>query len=313
MNIVFMGSPEFAVPCLEAVLDAGHAVPLVVTQPDRPVGRGRKLGPTAVKAAAEAAGLRVLTQDRGRAARQRMHDAVAAAAPDAAVVVAFGHILREPLLSMPRHGCLNVHFSLLPRWRGMSPVQQTLLHGDAWTGVSVIRMDEGVDTGPLLDVQTVPVLARETGGELLERLGHLGAERLVASLAALAAGALAPQPQGEVGVVYAPRLTRSLSPVRWDRDAVTVHNQIRALDPFPGTTSYLGDKLLKIGRAEPVGLHTPGAAPGTVLGVEEAGITVACGGGCVRLLALQAPGRRMLAVGEFLRGCPVEVGQVFTS
>lgn len=313
MKLVFMGSPEFAVPCLEAVLDAGHQVPLVVSQPDRPVGRGRKLGPTAVKAAAEAAGLPVLTQDRGRAERVRIEQAVDDLAPDAVLVVAFGHILREPLLSLPRHGCLNVHFSLLPRWRGMSPVQQALLHGDAWTGVSIMRMDEGVDTGPLLAVHPVPIAGRETGGDLLVRLGQLGAEALVAALAGLQAGAIAPQEQSDVGAVYAPQLCKSLSPVRWDRDAITVHNQIRALDPFPGTTSYLGDKLLKIGQAEPAGLHAGGAAPGTVLSVADDGVEVACGEGRVRLLALQAPGKRMLPVGEFLRGFPLTVGQVFTS
>jgi methionyl-tRNA formyltransferase len=313
VKLVFMGSPEFAVPTLAALVDGGHEVALVVSQPDRPVGRGRKLLPTAVKAAAEAAGLTVLTQDRGRVEREKIQDTVAALAPDAVVVVAFGQILREPLLSLPRHGCLNVHFSLLPRWRGMSPVQQALLHGDAWTGVSIMRMDAGVDTGPLLSVHPVPVDARETGGELLERLGELGAACMVDALAGLDSGAIKPVAQGETGALYAPRLTRGLSPVRWDRDAVTVHNQIRALDPFPGTTSYLGDKPLKIGRAEPAGLHGEGAAPGTVLAVASDRLTVACGHGCVHLLALQAPGRRMLPVGEFLRGFPVTVGQVFTS
>lgn len=313
MNIVFMGSPEFAVPCLEALLDAGHAIPLVVSQPDRPVGRGRKLGPTAVKSAAEAAGLPVLTQDRGRAERARIEDAVATLAPDAVVVVAFGHILREPLLSLPRHGCLNVHFSLLPRWRGMSPVQQALLHGDAWTGISIMRMDEGVDTGPLLAVHPVPVDGREAGGDLLVRLGQLGAERLLDTLAGLDAGTVVAEAQSDEGAVYAPQLSKCLSPVRWDRDAVTVHNQIRALDPFPGTTSYLGDKLLKIGQAEPAGLHAGGAAPGTVLAVDDHGVIVACGEGRVRLLALQAPGKRMLPVAEFLRGFPLHAGQVFTS
>ena len=313
MKIVFMGSPEFAVPCLHGLLARGHDVPIVVSQPDRPVGRGRKLAPTAVKAAAAAAGLEVVTQDRGRAERERIERAVREIAPDAVVVVAFGHILREPLLSIPRLGCLNVHFSLLPRWRGMSPVQQTLLHGDAWTGVSIMRMDAGVDTGPLLAVCPTPVDPRETGGELLARLGDLDALELVRTLDDLAAGSVTTVAQHDVGAVYAPRLTRSLAPIRWDRDAVTVHNQIRALDPFPGTTSSLGEKRLKIGRAEPVGLHGAPAAPGTVIAADESGIVVACGVGQIRLLSLQAPGRRLLPVAEFLRGCEVSPGQVFTS
>lgn len=308
-----MGSPEFAVPCLEAIDQSQHEVQLVVSQPDRPVGRGRKLCPTAVKAAAEEAGLPVLTQDRGKAERQRIFAAIEALEPDAVVVVAYGHILRQNLLELPHHGCLNVHFSLLPRWRGMSPVQQTLLHGDQWTGVSIMRMDRGVDTGPLLRVAPEPVDPRESGGELLTRLGELGALELLATLDALDAGDVPALEQEDLGAVYAPALNKSLSPIRWDRDCITVHNQIRALDPFPGTTSFLGDKLLKIGQAEPAGLHGHGAQPGTVLAVDPSGVLVACGEGRLRLLALQAPGRRMLPVAEFLRGFAVEVGQVFTS
>lgn len=313
MKLVFMGSPQYAVPSLEALLAAGHQIPLVVSQPDRRAGRGRRLAPTAVKAAASEHGLPVLTRDRGKAERLRVQQAVLAAAPDAVVVVAFGHILREPLLSTPPLGCLNLHFSLLPRWRGVSPVQHAILHGDTWTGVSVMRMDAGVDTGPVLAAAPVAIGARETGGDLLERLGQLGGELLVATLPEVAAGRCEPVAQEEDGAVYAPMLTKSLAPVRWDRAAVTVHDQIRALDPIPGTTSFLGDKLLKIGAAEPVGLPRGRAAPGTILAVGQGGIEVACGEGRVRLLRLQSPGRRMLPVAEFLRGFPVEVGQVFTS
>lgn len=308
-----MGSPDFAVPCLDALQVHEHEVALVVSQPDRPVGRGRRCRPTAVKDAAEAANLRVITQDRGAAERRRVEEAVGGLTPDVAVVVAFGHILREPLLSAPRHGCINVHFSLLPRWRGMSPVQQALLHGDQWTGVSIIRMDAGVDTGPLLGVRPVAIDPRETGGDLLARLGRIGAEELVAALERLATDTAEPVAQRDEGAVYAPRLTRSLSPVRWDRDVVTVHNQIRALDPFPGTTSYLADQPLKLGRAEPAGLHATGSPPGTVLAAGAEGVVVACGTGSLRLLSLQAPGRRMLPAADFLRGFSVAVGQVFTS
>lgn len=313
MKIVFMGSPDFSVPCLEALHRGGHDLALVVSQPDRRAGRGRKVAPTAVKAAAVAHGIPVLTQGRGRAERERVTAAVAEAAPDAVVVVAFGHILREPLLSLPHHGCLNVHFSLLPRWRGVSPVQQAILHGDQWTGVTVMRMDAGVDTGPVLAADPTPIEARETGGDLLDRLGRRGADLLCAILPELAAGRVRAVTQDDRGAVYAPKLSKSLSPVRWDRDAIMVHNQIRALDPFPGTTSFLGDKLLKIGRAEPAALHAPHAAPGTVLAVTDRGLEVACGEGIIRLLEVQAPGRRMLPVAEFLRGFPVRHGQVFAS
>jgi methionyl-tRNA formyltransferase len=313
MKLVFMGSPEFAVPCLEGLHAAGHELALVVSQPDRPAGRGRRLAPTAVKATAEALGLPVLTQDRGKAERVRITAAVREAAPDAVIVVAFGHILRASLLEAAPLGCLNVHFSLLPRWRGVSPVQHAILHGDQWSGVTLMRMDAGVDTGPVLAVAPTPIGPRETGGDLLERLGHLGAELLVDRLPAVADGRLAGTAQTDTGAVYAPKLGKGLSPVRWDRDAVTVHNQIRALDPFPGTTSFLQDKLLKIGRAEPVALHDAHAAPGTVLAVDAGGLEVACGQGRIRILQLQAPGKRMLPVDEFLRGFPVAAGQVFSS
>jgi methionyl-tRNA formyltransferase len=313
VKIVFMGSPDFAVPCLDALLDGGHDVPLVVSQPDRPAGRGRHLAPTAVKAAALERGLAVLTQDSGRAERAKVTDMVRDLACDAVVVTAFGHILREPLLTMSRLGCLNVHFSLLPRWRGVSPVQQAILHGDAWSGVSIMQMDAGVDTGPVLATRPTPIEARETGGALLDRLGELGGALLAATLPLLDAGQIEPRQQNDHGAVYAPKLTKGLSPIRWDRDVITVHNQIRALDPFPGTTSFVGDKLLKIGRAEPAGLQQDGDVPGTVLAVADDGLLVACGQGVLRLLELQAPGRRMLPVDEFLRGFPVQVGQVFTS
>jgi len=313
VNIVFMGSPQFAVPCLDVLVDAGHTVSLVISQPDRPAGRGRKLAPTAVKAAALERDLPVMTQDSGRAERERVTALVQDLNPDAVVVTAFGHILREPLLSLPRLGCINVHFSLLPRWRGVSPVQHAILHGDAWTGVTVMQMDAGVDTGPILAVGPTPVDGRETGGELFDRLGLLGADLLLQTLQDLEAGRVTPTPQSDLGAVYAPKLSKSLSPIRWDREAVTVHNQVRALDPFPGTTSYLGDKLLKIGKAEPAGLNDSGAAPGTVLDVSDQGVLVACGEGVVRLLQMQAPGRRMLPVADFLRGFPVQPGAVFTS
>jgi len=313
MRIVFMGSPAFAVPTLEALREANHDIPLVVTQPDRPAGRGRKLAPTAVKLAAQAAGLPVLTQDKGRTERERVTAAVLAARPEAILVTAFGHILRDDLLQGPPRGCLNVHFSLLPRWRGVSPVQHAILHGDTWTGVTLMQMDAGVDTGAILSQQSVAIHPEETAGDLLERLAGTGADLAVHTLRDLEAGLVKAQVQNEADAVYAPRLTKTLCPVRWDRDAVTVHNQIRALDPFPGTTSFLGEKLLKIGGAHPATFQTADAAPGTVLGVDAHGVVVACGNGAVRLTSLQAPGRKMLPVAEFLRGFSISPGQVFRS
>ncbi len=313
MKIVFMGSPDFATASLDALVEARHDVRLVVTQPDRPAGRGRHVVATPVKVVAESFGLPVITQDRGAAEREKVTAAVLAAAPDAIVVTAFGHILRRPLLEAPAHGCLNLHFSLLPRWRGVSPVQHAVLHGDTWTGVTIMQMDAGVDTGPILAHEAVPIAPQETAGELLAQLAGLGADLLVRTLRRLENGPLAATPQNDTGAVYAPKLSKSLSPLRWDRDVVTVHNQVRALDPVPGTTSFLGEKLLKIGGARPHAFHTADVEPGTVLGVADAGILVACGAGVLELTRMQAPGRKMLPVEEFLRGFPVSPGQVFRS
>jgi methionyl-tRNA formyltransferase len=313
VKIVFMGSPDFATATLEALVEARHDLRVVVTQPDRPAGRGRHVVPTPVKVMAENYGLPVLTQDRGAAERERVTAAVLAAAPDAIVVTAFGHILRRPLLEAPALGCLNLHFSLLPRWRGVSPVQHAILHGDSWTGVTIMQMDAGIDTGLILAQEAVPIAPQDTAGDLLAHLAGLGADLLVRTLRRLENGTVAATPQNDTGAVYAPKLSKSLSPLRWDRDVVTAHNQVRALDPVPGTTSFLGEKVLKIGAARPYAFHTAEAEPGTILGVSGAGILVACGAGVLELTRMQAPGRKMLPVEEFLRGFPVQPGQVFRS
>ncbi len=311
MKIVFMGSPDFAVPSLEALIEARFDVTLVVTQPDRRAGRGRKLLPTAVKAAAQEHHIPVL--DFGKGQRKEVTAAVLAEKPDAIVVVAFGHILREPLLSTPEFGCINVHASLLPRWRGVSPVQYSVLHGDSWTGVTIMRMDAGVDTGPILAQRSLGIGPEENGGDLLERLAGQGADLLIHTLRGLQTGHVSQTPQTDEGAVYAPKLTKTLSAVRWDRDVVTVHNQIRALQPWPGTTTYLGEKVLKITSARPMSLLASGKAPGTVLRVDPEGVEVACGEGSLLLTGLQCPGRKPLPVAEFLRGFAVNPGDVLLS
>ncbi|MFO7609692.1 MAG: methionyl-tRNA formyltransferase [Candidatus Krumholzibacteriia bacterium] len=311
MRIVFMGSPDFAVPSLDALVEARFDLRLVVTQPDRGAGRGRKLLPTAVKAAAQAHGLPVL--DFGPGDRKRVTEAVLAEQPDAVVVVAFGHILREPLLSAPRFGCINVHASLLPRWRGVSPVQYAVMHGDSWTGVTIMRMDEGVDTGPVLAERSCAIGPEDTAGELVDRLAGQGADLLIHTLRHLANGQVEPQPQNDEGAVYAPKLTRSLSALRWDRHCVTVHNQIRALAPWPGTTTYLGEQLLKVTEARPCTMRATGREPGTVLASGGEGVVVACGEGAVLLTGLQVPGKKPLPVDAFLRGFAIVPGDVLRS
>ena len=311
MRIVFMGSPDFAVPSLEALVEARYDVRLVVTQPDRKAGRGRKLLPTAIKTCAEGHGLPVL--DFGKSDRTRVTEAVLAEKPDVIVVVAFGHILREPLLSAPPHGCINVHASLLPRWRGVSPVQYAILHGDTWSGVTIMRMDEGVDTGPVLARRSLGIGPQETAGELLDRLAGQGADLLIHTLRGLANGHVEPQPQRDTGAVYAPKLTRTLSAIRWDRHCVVVHNQIRAMAPWPGTSTYLDNQLLKITEARPCAAGDSGCDPGTVVAVEDDGIVVACGLGSLLLTGLQVPGRRPLPVAEFLRGFKIRPGDKLVS
>lgn len=302
-----MGSPDFAVPTLDALVEARVDLPLVVTQPDRPAGRGRRMEPTAVKTAAAAHGLPVL--DWGRGDRKAVTERVLELEPDALVVVAFGHILRKAMLEGPPLGCINLHASLLPRWRGVSPIHYAILHGDPWTGVTAMRMDAGVDTGPVLAQRAVAIDPEETAGELTERLAGLGADLMVRTLRSLEAGTVEPEIQNETGAVYAPKLNRSLSPIRWERPVTALHNQIRGLHPWPGATTFLEDRQIKITSARPYALGTADVEPGTVLAAGEDGVRVACGEGVLLATGLQNPGRRPMSAGEFLRGCPIEPGQ----
>lgn len=311
MRIVFMGSPEFAVPTLDALVEARVDLPLVVTQPDRARGRGRKLEPTAVKEAAERHGLPVMDWGKGDAGA--VTEAVRELEPDAVVVVAFGHILREPLLSLPRFGCINLHASLLPRWRGVSPVHYAILHGDPWTGVTVMRMDKGVDTGPVLAERALPIEPEVTAGELLETLAGHGADLMVYTLRGLEAGSVQARSQNDEGAVYAPKLNRSLSPIRWERPVTTVHNQIRGLQPWPGAVTFLNERQLKVTEARPESFHVHDAEPGTVLAADATGLLVACGEGALRVTGLQNPGKRPMTAAEYLRGRPVPVGSVLSS
>ena len=311
MRIVFMGSPAFAVPSLEALVEARFDVRLVVTQPDRPAGRGRHVLPTAVKQAALDHHLPV--REFGKGEHAQVSAEVLACEPEAVIVAAFGHILREPLLSTTKYGCINVHASLLPRWRGVSPIQYSILHGDTWSGVTIMRMDAGVDTGPILGVRAVPIGPEDTAGELLDRLAGQGADLLLEVLRALPGGQVTPEAQHEAEAVYAPKLTRALSALRWDRDVVTVHNQVRALQPWPGCMTYLGEQLLKVTAAQPHTLNTAAREPGTVLSVGPEGVVVACGSGALLLTGLQAPGKRPLPVDEFLRGFTIRAGDLLRS
>ena len=298
MRLIFMGTPDFAVPALDALVAAGHEVVAVYTQPPRPAGRGQAERPSAVQLRAEALGLPVRSPRTLRTAEAQA--AFAALEADAAVVVAYGLILPGAVLEAPRLGCLNIHASLLPRWRGAAPIHRAVMAGDAETGVCIMRMEEGLDTGPVYLRAAIPIGPQDTTGALHDRLAALGARLVVEALKRLPG--LTPVPQPAEGATYAAKIDKTEARVDWSRPAAEVDRLIRGLSPFPGAwTGIAGErvKLLASCRAEGQG------APGEVL---DAALTVACGSGAVRLLKLQRAGRSAQDAAEFLRGFDVPPG-----
>lgn len=308
MRLVFCGTPDFAVPHLEAVHAAGHEIPLVLSQPDRPRGRGQKLSPTPVRAAARRLGLPDLTLERGRAAREAMYERVLGLDPEVVVVVAFGHIVRQPLLDGPAHGCVNVHASLLPRWRGPAPIHRAILAGDDETGVSTMRLEAGVDTGPWYEQARTSIGPDDTTPQLHDRLAAMGAGLLVSTLAGLAAGELRATPQPEAGATHAPLLKREEGSTRLDRPARVVHDRVRALQPWPGVAVMLDDLRLKLVEATVEDDAGVEAAPGTILGLEGDELRVACAPGVLRVRRLQPPGKPPMTPRAFAQGHPLPGG-----
>ncbi len=308
LRVAFAGTPEFAARALEAILAAGHEVALVLTQPDRPAGRGMKLTPSPVKQLALARGIAVDQPEKLRTEAQRAR--LAACAPDVLVVAAYGLILPPAVLALPRLGCINIHASLLPRWRGAAPIHRAIEAGDAETGITIMQMDEGLDTGAMLLRRATPILPADTTASLHDRLAVLGGEAIVDALAALAGGGLAATPQPAAGVTYAAKIGRAEAAIDWRRPALEIERAIRAFDPFPGAVSTLRDTPVKCWSATVV---DGAGAPGTVLAVADAGITVACGRDALRVTVLQRPGSKRLPAGEFLRGFTVSVGERFAS
>jgi len=302
MRLAFMGSPEFAVPALLALHAAGHEIAAVYCQPPRPAGRGQAVRPCAVQAAAERLGLQVRTPARLRGAAEEQA-AFAALGLEAAVVAAYGLILPPPMLTAPARGCLNIHASLLPRWRGAAPIQAAVLAGDAATGITIMRMDAGLDTGAMLLAETVPIPPRATAADLHDVLADRGARLILQVLA----HPPVPVPQPVEGMTYAPRLRREDGRIDWNRDAVALDRQVRAFTPWPGSFTALGARSLKVLAAHPV----PGQGrPGTVLETDppEAGLRVACGAGALCLTRVQLAGGAALDSAAFLRGHPVAAG-----
>lgn len=306
MRVAFAGTPAFAACALEAILAAGFPVPLVLSQPDRPAGRGMKPAASAVKQAACAAGLALDQPDKLRTEAQRA--ALVACAPDVLVVAAYGLLLPPEVLRLPRLGCINIHASLLPRWRGAAPIHRAIQAGDAETGITIMHMDEGLDTGPMLLQRALPIRPDDTTASLHDRLATLGAELIVEALTRLGRGALVARPQPAQGVSYAAKITRAEAQLDWHRPAAELERTVRAFDPFPGACTLLRGTVVKIWQAEPVPGHGPA---GMVLAVDPAGVVVACGDQALRLTRLQRAGSRRLSAGEFLRGFPVCVGDRF--
>jgi len=307
MRIIFMGTPDFAVPALEALLQAGYPVTAVVTQPDRPRGRGRKLLPGPVKKTAVEHGLPVLQPDR--LLEDSFLERLASLAPEVIVVAAFGRILPPVILRLPRLGCLNIHASLLPRYRGAAPIHRAVMNGERETGVSIMLMDEGLDTGAVLARRAVPIAADDCTGAVHDRLARLGAELLLETLPRWEAGEIVPQPQDHAAATYAPPLTGADEVIVWRRPAGEIVNQIRGLSPWPGARTSLDGRLLKIWRAAFSADARPAdAVPGRVLGAGGDGLAVAAGDGVVLIRELQLGGGRRLTAEEFLRGHDIPVG-----
>ncbi|GAB4303521.1 MAG: methionyl-tRNA formyltransferase [Roseovarius sp.] len=330
MRLIFMGTPDFAVPALQALVDAGHDVAAVYCQPPRPAGRGKKPRPSPVQARAEALALPVRHPASLRGPDEQA--ALVALDADLAVVAAYGLILPRPVLDAPRRGCLNIHASLLPRWRGAAPIQRAIMAGDAETGISIMQMDAGLDTGPVLLRRATPIRPDDTGGTLHDRLAEMGARLIVAALARL--DTLTPEPQPEAGACYAAKIDKAETRIDWSAPAREVDARIRALSPVPGAWTEIGGARVKLLLSRPVAGHgapgevlaeapdaEAGAEAGSDAGAEagaqarsEAGagaraaLTVACGTGAVHVLRLQRAGRMAQDAPEFLRGMAVPAG-----
>ncbi|MGF6739631.1 methionyl-tRNA formyltransferase [Paraburkholderia atlantica] len=321
LRVIFAGTPEFAAAALAAIHRAGFAVPLVLTQPDRPAGRGMKLQASPVKRYAQEHGLAVAQPTSLRRAGKYPEEAAAgieqlrATPHDVMVVAAYGLILPQEVLDIPRFGCINIHASLLPRWRGAAPIHRAIEAGDAQTGITLMQMDAGLDTGAMISEVRTPISADDTTATLHDRLAEEGAQLIVDALIELErSGKLASTPQPADGVTYAEKIAKHEAALDWRRPAEALARQVRAFDPFPGGAGTLDDgNTVKIWAATAVASPASGSSktPGTITEVSADGVLVACGEGALRLTQLQKPGGKRLPVREFLAGSPLVAGQRF--
>ena len=303
MRIIFMGTPEFACPTLRALIARGEQVVAVVTQPDRPKGRGQQTLPPPVKLLAERHGIPVLQPVKVR--HPDAIEEIRALDPDLIVVIAFGQILPKALLEIPRHGCINVHASLLPRYRGAAPLNWCIINGETETGVTTMMMDVGLDTGDMLLKSATRIDPDEDTSALHDRLSCMGADLLAETLDRLAAGELVPEKQDDALTCYAPMLKKEDGLIDWSKDAQSIKNLVRGMTPWPGAYSMLEEKLLKVYR---VRIGSGSGAPGEVLGAGRDGIEVACGAGSILIQELQLEGKKRLSAAEFLAGCKLQPG-----
>lgn len=308
MRVIFMGTPDFAVETLEEIIKAGHEVVLAVSQPDKAVGRSRALKYTPVKACAIEHGIAVYQPEKVRSPEcveylREYH-------PDIIIVVAFGQIVTKAILDLPRYGCVNVHASLLPKYRGAAPIQWAVINGERVTGVTTQRMDEGIDTGDIIMKEEVALRPDETGGSLFTRLSNVGARLCVRTMEAIEAGTAVYTPQDSAKATHTAKIHKELGSIDWSRDAAEIECLIRGLDPWPSAYTRLGDKVLKIWKAEVI----PGGQQadwGCITSVQKDAVYVQTGNGILKLLEVQLEGKKRMPVEAFLNGCPVEAGTFF--
>ena len=309
MKIVFMGTPDFAVPTLEKIYTSKFEIPLVITQPDRKKGRGKNLQAPPIKRAAERLGLRLEQPQIIKDILQVLKNI----SPDVIVVVAYGKLIPEEILNMPKYGCLNVHASLLPKYRGAAPIYWAVINGDDETGVTIMQMDQGLDTGDILAQDKVKININDTMGDIHDKLSIQGADLMLEVLKKLPNG-IEKIPQDDSLAVYAPKIQRDMEKVNWKKPALDIHNLIRGLNPWPGAYTTLGEENLKVWMSEIVSLKDMNAGPGTIINIDQdRGIDVQAGQGIIRLVELQQPGKRRMEVRDFLKGKALKKGLCFNN
>lgn len=308
MKIVFMGTPDFAVGTLKALIQAGHEITLVVSQPDKPKGRGHELVPTPVKAVALEHNLRIYQPEklRGEIAEEMIRSTEA----DVIVVAAFGQLIPKSILEMKRYGCINVHGSLLPKYRGAAPIQWAVIDGEKESGITIMQMDSGLDTGDMLLKAAIPLFPKETGGSLFDKLSALGASLCVEALEKLEAGSLKPEKQGESPTPYAKMLTKEMGELDWSRPAIELERLIRGLNPWPSAYTKLSGKTLKIWDADVCEEEEAGSVCGEIVRVSKETFYVSCGQGVLKINELQLQGKKRMDTAAFLRGYHLEKGSI---